>query len=716
MLIVDDEPNVVNALKRVFARETYRILTAGNGRDALELLRTETVHVVLSDYMMPVMNGAEFLKQARAEHPETMRIMLTGHADVNAVMGAIKEGAVYKFILKPWHDDDLRVTIGLAIEQYELQQSNKALAAQNAAKAREINQLSRLAVTNRSQMAIILHQRGLLNAQQLQELYKLQLTRKEPAIKLLLESGWVDEKRLRQVLRKELVVEEVQLPEFAVDPAVAALLPRSLCEKQWIVPLQQNRKKLMLAMADPLDQGLIDNVRFHTELEIQPVMADCAAIQAKIAAVYGGAGVVSFDGLETLTAAADPTEGVEIVLEGDDDASLEELLKGTEEPSAVRLVNAVILEAIRLRASDIHIQPRLKHVAVRYRIDGILVDKIHIPHAFHLPLVSRIKIMAELDIAERRKPQDGRVTVKSPMKVMDLRVSTLPTITGEKVVLRLLDRQATIHELTGIGLSAANLAKVQLAVAKPQGIILATGPTGSGKTTTLYSLLQHDASPEKNYITIEDPVEYHLDMAGQVAVKEKAGLGFAKALRSILRQDPDVILLGEIRDAETAEIAFQAALTGHQVFSTLHTRSTIATIARLFDLGLEAHAVASALEAVIAQRLVRRICDDCREPAPVDAGLAAKVRGLFGSDGVAVARGKGCAGCHWSGYKGRVGIHEVLLLDDDVRHLIATGDSFRNIAQTAAARGMSTLLDDARDKIRSGMTSVDEVLRVLGPQ
>jgi type II secretory ATPase GspE/PulE/Tfp pilus assembly ATPase PilB-like protein len=392
------------------------------------------------------------------------------------------------------------------------------------------------------------------------------------------------------------------------------------------------------------------------------------------------------------------------------------LLRGTEEPPAIRMANAIILEAIRLGASDIHIQPRTKSVVVRLRIDGVLVDKIHMPHQLHQSLVSRLKIMAELDISERRRPQDGRITVKTPMRIVDLRVSTLPTINGEKVVMRILDRNSAVLNLTDLGFAQEDMSKVADMVAKPQGIILATGPTGSGKTTTLYSLLQHNATSDKNYITIEDPVEYYLDMAGQVLVREKIGLTFPLILRSILRQDPDVVLLGEIRDYETAEVAFHAALTGHQVFSTLHTNSAVATVARLFDLGLKPYVVAAALEGIVAQRLVRRICTHCREEAPADVRTRQRLGAAFSRPDLRTFKGKGCQHCNGSGYKRRVGIYEVLVMDDYLRDRIGSGASMLDIGHVARQQGLRVLAQDAADKVHAGETTLEEVLRVLGPQ
>lgn len=715
ILLVDDEPNVLKALQRVFRQENYTVVTAANGQEALDLLRKEPFQLMISDYMMPVMNGADLLKQAKALHPEMIRIMLTGHADTGAVMGAINEGAVYKFILKPWNDDDLRVTVSLALEQYDLIKKNKALQKDNAQKSNEITALSKLTVTNRSQLAIMLNKRNLLNSQQVQELHRLQQQKKEPMIKLLLEHDWVSEKTIRDILRKELLVEEVSLAEFLVDPAVASLVPHSFCERQLVVPLRLDGKRLLLAVADPMDAGLIDDLRFVSGLEIQPVMADVAAIKAKLVEVYG-AEQIDFKDLETLVSSPDPYEGIEVVIEEEDNASLEELLRGTDEPPAIRLVNAVMLEAIRLGASDIHIQPRTKSVMVRYRIDGVLVDKINIPHHLHQSLVSRLKVMSELDISERRRPQDGRITVKTPMRIVDLRISTLPTINGEKVVMRILDRNSAIVGLEGLGFSQSDLGKVLNMVDKPQGLILTTGPTGSGKTTTLYALLQHNATPTKNYVTIEDPVEYYMDQAGQVLIKEKIGLTFPVVLRSILRQDPDVILLGEIRDFETGEVAFHAALTGHLVFSTLHTNSAVATISRLFDLGLKPYVVATALEGVIAQRLVRKVCEHCREPDSPAPALLARLGPLFSQGKITAFKGKGCSHCNGSGYKGRLGLYEVLVLNDEMRHLISSGATILDITSLARKMGTSTLIEDGRDKANQGLTTIDELLRVLGPQ
>ena len=713
ILLVDDEPGVLKALTRVFRQEAYEVLTAANAAEGLARLRDQRIHLVISDYMMPGMNGAEFLKQVKSLSADTLRIMLTGHADTGAVMGAINDGAVYKFILKPWNDDDLRITVALALEQFDLVRRNRALATENQRKSKEIEALSRITAGHASRLGIALNKKQLISDAQLQELHRLQQARREPLIVILLGKGWLTEKQIRAFLRKELLMEEVALAEMPVQKSLADLLPHSLCERQLVVPLGLEGRRLTMAMADPMDTALTDEIRFTAGLELNVVMADIADIRARIAALYGDS--IDFSDLETLVDSTDPYEGIEIVIDEDDQVSLDTLLTESDAPPAIRLANAVVLEAIRLGASDIHLQPRAKAVVVRYRIDGVLQDKIQIPHHLHGSLVSRFKIMAELDISERRRPQDGRLTVKSPLKVVDLRISTLPTINGEKVVMRLLDRNAAVPSLELLGFNPNDLRNLRSAIDHPQGIILATGPTGSGKTTTLYSLLQANADPGKNYVTIEDPVEYYLDMAGQVLIKEKIGLTFPSVLRAMLRQDPDVILLGEIRDFDTAEVAFHAALTGHQVFSTLHTNSAIATIARLLDLGLKPYVVASALEAVLAQRLVRGLCPACREEVTPDPVLLERLGGRFLEQAPRSFIGRGCNLCHGSGFKGRIGLFELFVMTDEIREAIGRGGSLLEIAHLARKAGMGSLAADAYAKVAEGKTALTEILRVLGP-
>lgn len=714
VLLVDDEIPVLKSLTRCFRKENYEIVTCDKPKEALKLLQQQSFQLIISDFMMPEMNGAELLREVKSRHPEVIRIMLTGHADTQAVMTAIKEGAVYKFILKPWHDDDLRVTIALALEQFDLQQRNKQLIKENEKHRKELSTLSKMATINRSQLLMALNKKELLNDNQVQKILNLQMKSKLPPIKLLLKQNWVNEKKIRKFLKEQFFIEDILLAEFHVDPAIASLIPDSFCRQQLVLPVNQKGKQVTLVMADPLDEGILENLRFSSGLDFHVVMANCKEIEDKLSELYGDS--VNLENFESISSLEDPVDSIEIIIEDDDELELSDLLEGTSEPPAIRLANAIIMEAIRLNASDIHIQPTAKCILIRYRIDGVLHDKIQAPLTMLMALVSRIKIMAELDITERRRPQDGRITVKSPLKIVDLRLSTMPTINGEKIVMRLLDRNSSMIPLTDLGFSHEQFRKLEFVNTKPQGIILTTGPTGSGKTTTLYSLLKNNATPEKNYITIEDPVEYYMDRAGQVMVREKINLDFSVVLRAVLRQDPDTILLGEIRDAETANIAFQAALTGHVVYSTLHTNSALATLARLFDLGLRPYIVASALEAIVAQRLVRKLCQHCKFEFSPDQNLLDLLGIEFTDNCNNHFEAKGCEYCQGTGMSGRLGLYEVLVLDEKIRQAITNQNSFIEIAQIAKGQGLKPLIEDAAIKANRGLVSAKEVLRVLGAQ
>ncbi|MDC0663772.1 ATPase, T2SS/T4P/T4SS family [Marinobacter sp. SS21] len=716
LLFVDDEPNILSALKRVFARENYKLHFATSGQEALAMLKQQPVELIMTDFMMPGMNGAELLKEVREGWPQTIRLMLTGHANTDAVMGSIKAGAVYRFLLKPWNEDDLRLTIALALEQYELIQKNLALKAQNQQQSKDLETIAKLGVSNRSQLAIMLHKKGWLNARQIQQLHREMQTRKAPVIKLLMEHSWVNPDKVFELLKADMMFDEVDIRDAQIGSSLLSLIPQNICNRHLLLPLNVVNKRLNLAMVDPLEISLIDELAFVSGYTIQPLVCSLDQMERKLAEIFGEANNDELEDLATRVGLDSPYEGIEILLDEEQDSeSLEQLLGSSEEPPAIRLVNGVILEALRLGASDIHIHPRTKAVVVRYRIDGVLQDKIQIPAELLMSVVSRIKVMAELDITERRRPQDGRITVKTPLRIVDLRISTLPTINGEKVVMRVLERQSSVQSLEDLGLSQYNLASLKRVISKPQGIILATGPTGSGKTTSLYALLQHNATSERNYITIEDPVEYYVDMAGQVPVRERIGLDFASVLRAILRQDPDVILLGEIRDEETADVAFHAAMTGHLVYSTLHTSSAAATIARLLDLDLKPYVLASALEAIIAQRLVRCICTNCKEEHTPSAELLQQLGPPFLGHHQTFYHGRGCEQCH-NGYQGRIALHEVLTVNEDLRQAITDRASELRLEAIAREHGMKLLIDDAVEKVQAGLTTPAEILRVLGPQ
>lgn len=716
LLFVDDEENVLNAMKRLFRRENYRIFLANGAEKALTVLEKEKIQLIVSDHRMPGMTGAELLIKVKQMYPDTIRIMLTGYADVNAIMGAVNEGAVYKFITKPWNDEDLRLTVGLALEQYDLIQENRALKVEKVSQQKKINQLSKFVNTHRSQIGKTLVKKGLIRQDQLDQALAMQSRSNKILPIILVEMGFCDDRAISKIFQTDLQISGVDPAQFHVPAAFASLIPRDICIKNTLIPLKRAEGKLIVAMGDPSDFTKVDDLKFLAGMPVESVYAAPQNIISKIKEVYGEE-EEDDDSLITEMNMSDPTESIEIIIDDEqDDLGLDQLLSEKDQPPAIRIVNAIISDALRHGASDVHIEPKTKYLMVRYRIDGLLQDKIHVPIAMHPSIVSRIKVMAELDISERRRPQDGRVTVKTSSKMVDMRLSTLPTINGEKIVLRILDRNSSIKDIDELGFSAKDLKSVNLMISQPQGCLLTTGPTGSGKTSSLYSLLQKNATVTKNFTTIEDPVEYFMSMAEQVMVKEKIGLTFSSVLRAILRQDPNVIMLGEIRDFDTAEIAFHAALTGHLVLSTLHTNGSVASITRLKDMGIKPYVICDALIGIIAQRLVRKICTHCvkEDETPEEImgslGLDSKIHNFK------TFKGAGCERCHHTGYSGRIGLFEVFRIDGEIKQLIHKEAGESELLRAARLSGMTTLLDDGIEKIRSGKTTCEEILRVLGPQ
>jgi type II secretory ATPase GspE/PulE/Tfp pilus assembly ATPase PilB-like protein/FixJ family two-component response regulator len=715
LLFVDDEESVLKALKRIFLDENYRILTAANGPEALQILTGQKVHLVVSDHRMPGMTGAQLLKETKERWPETIRIMLTGYADVQSIMGAVNEGAVYKFITKPWNDEDLRLTISLALQQYALLQENRKLKDVARKQQEKLKNYSTLVGENNGVLGSLLASTGLVKAVDFHRALR-ERQGDEFITDTLGRLGMTSESKIVKVLQDKLHLEYVDLREMNLTAEVVRLFPKELCLKNRMIPIRLDGRQLTLAMADPSDIYKCDNLARMTGFKINPVIACSSDVFAKLETFYetgSSPGTLSFEDLPDF----DPIDEVDIVIEDDEvDLSVQELVDSSEVPPIIRIVNAIISEAIRYLASDIHIEPKTKYSAVRFRIDGMLHDKIRIPAELHSATISRIKILAKLDISERRKPQDGRITVKSGTRMVDLRVSTMPSINGEKVVLRILDKRASVRRLDELGLLPADLKNLRSLIRKPQGILIATGPTGSGKTTMLYSVLGEMLDRSRNFETIEDPVEYFVEEANQVYVREKIGLSFASVLRATLRQDPDVILVGEIRDLDTADVAFKAALTGHMVLTTLHTNNSVASITRLIDIGIKPYLIASALEGIIAQRLVRRCCKYCKIEEPPDPDIIRLLRISPDLVGERTARGKGCPRCNNTGYLGRIGVYELFLMNDDFRHLVSENYKEAELLSQARANGMKCLLDDGLAKVRQGETTLSEILRVLGPQ
>jgi general secretion pathway protein E len=496
-----------------------------------------------------------------------------------------------------------------------------------------------------------------------------------------------------------------------VDPDLVKRVPINFAKVSRILPLSVQDDTVMLAVADPLDTSVLDHARMLLGQNISPRIALGATIVDAINSVYDR----SINEAEQVVGEMEEQD-LESVAH-DLEAEAKDLLDADDEAPVIRLVNSVLFRAAKERASDIHIEPMDREVIVRLRVDGVLQEIIKAPKRYQNAIASRVKVMGQLNIAEKRLPQDGRIRIKLAGRDIDIRLSTIPTTHGERIVMRLLDKTATLLDLSEIGMSAATLAHMESVIRRSHGIILVTGPTGSGKTTTLYGALSKINTPDLNILTVEDPVEYQLKGIGQMAINSKIGLSFAQGLRAFLRQDPDVIMVGEIRDKETAEIAIQASLTGHLVFSTVHTNDAPGAVTRLVDMGVEPFLVASSLTAVLAQRLVRRVCPDCRVLyTPSDEELReigytlASFKEKFGTD--RIYKSVGCPACNRNGYRGRTGIYEFLPVDDEVRQLVLKNVDSNTIKKSAISRGMLTLLDDGARKIALGETTIAEVLSI----
>jgi type IV pilus assembly protein PilB len=555
---------------------------------------------------------------------------------------------------------------------------------------------------------------GLLTAKQVAELLDQQKKEGTRLLKLVTEKGYVGEQDLAVSMGRVLNVPPVNLARAHIHTDISDLLPRDVASNYRVVPVSRLENRLFLAMADPLNVLAIDDVKRITKLEIIPMIASERAITDKLHQIESAKTGTMEDIIQDAEQqAADEADGLETVKEVIEEVNIDQLSASTEEAPVIKLANLIIVQAIKDRASDVHIEPFEKMVRLRYRVDGILIDRTPPPKNLQVPLMSRIKIMSNLDIAERRLPQDGRMRVKVNGRDYDLRVSFMPTVHGEKVVLRVLDKSNLSATMEKLGMDPDTFRRFAAAVAAPHGLMLVTGPTGSGKTTTLYSALNELNNPEYNIVTVEDPVEFQVPGINQVPVRKEIGLTFANSLRSILRQDPDIVMIGEIRDTETAEIAVEAALTGHQVLSTMHCNDAAGAIARLDDMGIAPFLISSSLIIACAQRLVRRICAGCKEPVTYpqqmyrDLGIPP---GYF--DGVQIFRGRGCERCNNTGYAGRMAIIEAMSITDEIRKLIISRCSAMEIGNLAISQGMKTLRMVALEKVREGLTTLEQVLVV----
>ncbi len=548
----------------------------------------------------------------------------------------------------------------------------------------------------------LLLEEGVISEARLNEGLALSAETERPLGRVLVEEGLVDERDLVRALAKHIGVEYVNLADVTIDPAAASMIPESLARRYVAIPFAFEGEKLVVALSDPANVLAIDDIRAISGRDIVARVAAKTDVEEALQSIAG------LD--ESVSDLADLVETEDVATQ-----DLSAVEASTEEAPIVKLVNMLITKATADRASDIHVEPTDKDLRVRFRIDGVLHEVMRTPRTVAAAVTSRLKIMADMDIAERRRPQDGRISVRVGSRSIDLRVSALPTIYGEKVVMRILDNSTAMLELTDLGFEEDTLARYATSYNKPYGCILVTGPTGSGKSTTLYSTLNVLNNPDVNIVTVEDPVEYRLTGISQVQVNKKAGLTFANALRSFLRQDPDIMLVGEIRDKETGNIAIESALTGHLVLSTLHTNDAPSTVSRLTEMGIEAFLVGSAVDSVLGQRLARRLCSNCK--VPYDATVEELTHAgwdfeLLGGELPGLFRPEGCNQCSNTGYRGRLAMHEIMIVSEEIERLVVQHAPTDQIASLAIEQGMRTMRQDGLIKASRGLTSLEEVLRV----
>ena len=567
-----------------------------------------------------------------------------------------------------------------------------------------------------SNLGELLLREKLLTTDQLKSATEFEKKNKVPIGSALVTMGIITEEEMAQALSRQLGYPYIDLSQFEVYPDVIELIPVDIAKKNMIMPIHRIRSFLTMALVDPTDLDIIENVRFRTSLSIQPVIASESGIMEAINKYYGASDSLKVKEIIDEIEQADDG-AVNVIEDEEEEYDIEELTRSTEEAPVITLVNTIFMDAIKKGASDVHFEPYERSFRVRYRIDGILHEVMDLAMKFKNPVISRVKILSNMDIAEKRLPQDGRLKMRvkwgdDNKKEVDMRISCIPTIFGEKIVSRILDREMLQLDLTKLGFEKKSLKLFESAILKPFGIVLVTGPTGSGKTNTLYSAVSNLNAQEKNIMTAEDPVEFYMPGINQVNIKEEIGLSFAASLRAFLRQDPDIMLVGEMRDFETVDIAVKAALTGHLVFSTVHTNDAASTIIRLINMNVEPFLISDALILIVAQRLIRRLCKKCKEEhkispeALVDIGFSPEE-----AEKVKPMKPKGCVICNESGYKGRTGLFEVMEVTNDIRDLILAKSQPKDIKMLAMQNGMTSLRMSGLAKIKDGITSLEEVLR-----
>ncbi len=562
----------------------------------------------------------------------------------------------------------------------------------------------------RDRLLQILIDDKLITEEQLGKAMEVQKRQGGPLSQVLIDENYITEEVLMVSLSEHLGIPPININRVKVPKEIVNLIPKQLATFYQVIPISKMGNTLTVAMADPLNVFALDDLKLMSGMEIQPVVSNPRDVKEKLEEVYSSASE-----LENLLKDTGVPE-LEVAKEQQEEIDIDELLQATGDTSVIKVVNILLVQAVQEGASDVHIEPFEKEIKVRYRIDGVLYDRTAPPKQMGPAIVSRIKIMANLDIAERRLPQDGRFRIKLLGKEVDFRISILPTAFGEKVVMRILDKSSLNLDLEDLGFDGAGLERFREAIRRPHGMIIVSGPTGSGKTTTLYAALSEINTPNINLVTVEDPIEYQLMRINQVQVNQDIGLTFANGLRSILRQDPDVVMVGEIRDFETADISVKAALTGHLVFTTLHTNDAAGAITRLNDMGIEPFLISSSLILVLAQRLVRKICTSCKEEIEIDEGVLRRAQVPLDAYGDAkFYHGRGCKKCGGSGYRGRMSVFEVLKVTEAIKNLVIRQASSPEIKKKAMENGMRSLRMNAIDKAVKGYTALEEVLRVTAP-
>ncbi len=546
---------------------------------------------------------------------------------------------------------------------------------------------------------------GLINEEQLQKALEIQKTTRQRLGTVLIDSGIITEQDFIDAMSQQLGIQYVDLTKEHIPTEMARILPKNIAKKHSVVPLRLNRDELVLAMVDPMNFVAIDEVRTATRKRVSPRIAQSAAVDRAIATLYGNEGAAR--AIEAMRSEAGGAQAQQ-------EAAAQEIADESVTAPTVRLVNSIIERAVTERASDIHMEPREKEMVVRMRIDGVLRQILTVPKDLMGSVISRIKVMSNLDLTERRSPQDGRTNVRVKGVEIDLRVSTLPTIYGEKITIRLLNKSAQLLKADSLGLFGENLEKFNRLMENSDGMVLIVGPTGSGKSSTMYTMINTLNVEEVNLVTLEDPVEYNIDGVNQVQINDKVNMTFANGLRSILRQDPDIIAVGEIRDGETAQIALRAAITGHYVLSTIHTNSAISMLDRLLDIGCEPYLIAEAVKGVISQRLVRRICPDCRTEYIADEEELARMGLPRNRENVKIYKGKGCPNCYHTGYRGRIAVFEIILFSKNSKRLIADNVPRAQLMEEIKREGnYRSLEENARELVEMGITTVSEMTRIL---